>query len=50
MKYKSDAGKPLRSKGGREVIKVETNKGYVPFSVKRKNIDLKDRVKGSRSR
>jgi len=38
---KSDAGSPLRSSKGREVIKVETNKGYVPFSVKKKNIHLK---------
>ena len=41
MKYKSDAGTPLRSKAGREVLKVQTNKGLVPFSVKKKNIELK---------
>lgn len=36
----SDAGSPLRTSKGREVIQVKTNKGLVPFSVKRKNIRM----------
>jgi hypothetical protein len=35
---RADAGKPLRTGANREIIRVKTDKGLVPFSVKRRNI------------
>jgi hypothetical protein len=37
-KVTSDAGTPLRNRSGREVIRVKTDKGLVPFSIKSRNI------------